>query len=532
MITIKPEKLEGLVPRMLELCSRNTPWHRRDWRPGTLELIDEMLSEALLPGTRPHSITELREYMTAALRADCGVSSTQKKIADYVKDIGPSGEATLHDVELARNHAEDLRKTYLQNWANLLDEPSRAGKVDVEGTAKRIVSHLLYCGVSAASVYQVLNDLRMSEDDFSLSDAIRALDEKSKSDFVCYTFAIPIDRMPSFLHRKSIPVGWMTPQGLKDWKYQHARQAASVRHQGGFTLTVKARDINEAAAGVQQILPQLAFKFQAGSENGFSVLPLMWSQEKGTDFPTKRSSYSLKIKAFQRADTLHDLCIQSQTRNILARVEPLQTNDSHVAVVNGWVALESLLTDSGEKDFLAAERMALVVAASYFRTEMAWLAKCYVDAYQGQSQIADEIMEMEQSIERSKRMAELVLDGSEFGLLDEVDQLAIDRMRDALQNPKEVFGRTCKILRREFLRLYRKRNLIVHSGRAVEHGLESVAEKVVPLLINGIDQLLIANIQNELDPKSLAASIAFKASHLEPVGMSKKYSILDLLESD
>lgn len=78
MITVKPEKLVGLVPRMLELTSRTTPWHRRDWRAGTLELVEEALSEALIPGTREKALTELREHMAKALRDDRGVSRIQK----------------------------------------------------------------------------------------------------------------------------------------------------------------------------------------------------------------------------------------------------------------------------------------------------------------------------------------------------------------------------------------------------------------------------------------------------------------------
>lgn len=52
MIIVKPDKLKGLVPRMLELTSRTTPWHRRDWRAGTLELVEEALNEAMIPGTK------------------------------------------------------------------------------------------------------------------------------------------------------------------------------------------------------------------------------------------------------------------------------------------------------------------------------------------------------------------------------------------------------------------------------------------------------------------------------------------------
>lgn len=530
MITVKPEKLEGLVPRMLELTSRTTPWHRREWRAGTLELVEETLSEALIPGTREKALAELREHMTKALGDDHGVSPTQRNLIACVKNLSPTSDPDSHDVRLAQLHAQDLKQTYMQNWADIFDAPDKAGQLDVEGTAKRIISHLLYCGVPASSVYTVIHTWQIAPEEFEFSSVLRDLDKKIKYQSKDFSFAVPVDRLPDFLYSSSHPLGWLTPKQLKQWKYKNAPQADSVRHHGGFILTVRSRDVNEAAIEAQRLLSQLSFKFQSGSENRFSILPLMWSQEKGNSFPTQRISKPLKLRAFQRANALHHLEISPQTRNILAIVEPLQTNNSHVAVVNGWVALESLLVDSDEDDRIGAERMARIVAASYFRAEIVWLARNYSNVYKNKCPVAEQIRNTVTSIERAKLMAEAIQQKRDFSLLDLPDQLAIQKMLEALENPSAVFNRTHEILKREFQRMYRKRNLIVHSGRAVENGIESLADKVIPLLIIGIDQLLIANIQHDLEPKSLAASVEFKSLHLTPIRNSVSYSILDLLE--
>lgn len=530
MIIVKPDKLKGLVPRMLELTSRTTPWHRRDWRAGTLELVEEALNEAMIPGTKEGALVELREYMTAAIGHDDGVTPAQKKLIRCARSINTDSDLNSHNVQLAHHHAKDLKLTYLANWANIFDSPEQAGRLDVEGTAKRIISHVLYCGVPAPSVYKIIHERETSPIDYKFSDVLRELDARTKLDLKEFNFAIPVDHAPSFLHNTPKPKGWFTPKELKQWKNRHAPRAATIRHQGGFILTVRARDVNEAAAEVQCLLSQLSFKFKSGSDNGFSVLPMMWSKEKGTRFPTRRPASSFKIRAFQRAGVLDGLEISPKTRNILAILEPLQTNDSHVAVVNGWVALESLLVDSGEDDRLGAERMARVVAASYFRTELTWLARNYAERYKNESRLANQISSSATSIERARLMIRVINEEKNFSYLEQVDQLSIAKMREALENPSAVFDRTQKILEREFLRLYRKRNLIVHSGRALEHGIESIADKVVPLLINGIDQLLIASIQHDLDPKAMAASVAFKALHLSSCGNSTKYLICDLLE--
>ncbi|MCQ9343695.1 hypothetical protein [Corynebacterium kozikiae] len=533
MIKVEIEKLEGLVPRMLELTSRNTPWHRRNWRASTLELVEETLSESRIPGIREGALSEMHEHLSNSLKNDPGVPRAHLKfLMQCVKNISSSNEDTSHDVCLAAHYAQDLRQIYLQNWADLFEDPEKAGKLDVEGTAKRIISHLLYCKVPASSIYKVIYDRKNAAAECDFSSLLRELDSKTKSEIKDFKFAVLVDRTPSFLYSSAPLSQWLTPRQMKQWKHENAPHAENVRQHGGFILTVQARDVNEAASEAQKLLPQLSFKFQSGSENQFSILPIMWSKEKGRAFPTHRGARSLKLHAFQRANALHHLEIASKARNILAIIEPLQTQDSHVAIVNGWVAIESLLVDATEQDRLGAERMARIVAASYFRTEMTWLARNYSEAYKEECPLARQIRDSEQSIDRSRLMAKIILEKNHFERLDQPDQLAINKMREALEKPNSVFQRTCEILKREFQRMYRKRNLIVHSGRAVENGIESVADKVIPLLINGIDQLLIANIQHNLDPKTLAASVEFKSRHLEQVGNSKSYSILDLLEVD
>lgn len=76
--------------------------------------------------------------------------------------------------------------------------------------------------------------------------------------------------------------------------------------------------------------------------------------------------------------------------------------------MNGWVAIESLLVDSNENHGIGAERMARVVAASYFRTEMDWLARYYTKLYKDQRSVAEEIDNTDTSIERGAKSKRVV----------------------------------------------------------------------------------------------------------------------------
>ena len=532
MIEIKPVKLSGMVPRMLELTSRLTRWHRRDWRAGTLELVDETLEEALIPGTREEALKAMRSYLQEAVGRDPAVAPKQKQIIQALESINPLNGEASYAAQLAKRLSDEIRKTYLLQWAEIFDDPGKAGKLDVEGSAKRIISHVLYLGIPAASVYRLIKERQEATEPFSFSDVLRELDQRIQSPTKAFTFAVPVNGGPSFLHSRPYPENWLDAQELKEWKNRYAPEEKSMRHYGGFLLSVSARDVNEAADEVRALLPQLAFKFEADSKHSFSIMPKMWSQEKGTAFSTRRYAEELKLRAFRRADMLHGLDMAPPVRNMLAILEPLKTVNSHVVVVNGWVAIESLLVGPEETDRVGAERMARIVAASYFRTELSWLAGNYRNKYQSDDAIVAKVADATNSLERSHAMAVAILDECNTSLLDHPDQIAVEKMQDALLNQKRVFERTVSILQREFLRMYRKRNLIVHSGRVLDHGTDSLAEKVRPLLMAGIDQILIAQLQHNMGAQELAASIEYKARNLSEDAREAGTKLWNLLEPE
>lgn len=181
MIEIKPEKLSGMVPRMLELTSRLTRWHRRDWRAGTLELVDETLEEALIPGTREEALKAMRSYLQEAVGRDPAVRPKQRQIIQALESINPLNGEASYAAQLAKRLSSEIRQTYLLQWAEIFDDPGEAGKLDVEGSAKRIISHVLYLGIPAASVYRLFKERQEASEPCSFSDVLRELDQRVKS---------------------------------------------------------------------------------------------------------------------------------------------------------------------------------------------------------------------------------------------------------------------------------------------------------------------------------------------------------------
>lgn len=125
-------------------------------------------------------------------------------------------------------------------------------------------------------------------------------------------------------------------------------------------------------------------------------------------------------------------------------------------------------------------------------------------------------------------MEKFIQNKESFPNLPARDRLSVEKIRAALHNPKKSFDNVTEILELEFLRMYRKRNLIVHSGQTVEFGIDSLANNIIPVLIAGIDQILIANLQRGMTPSELSAQIEFRSLHL---GMDPEFTLANLLDA-
>lgn len=528
MITVNPPKLNNLIPRMLELTSRNTPWHRRNWRAGTLELVQEVLDEAKLPGTSKEALKELQLHMTKALHNDPAILIFKQKLISCTKQINDTCNESGHTYQLALHLANEIKEKYLLNWAQVFATPARAGELDVEGTAKRIVSHILYSGMTEESLYTFIQKRNSATQEVTIQDVLKEIDERLKRPCQKFRFGVPVTREPSFIHNEQIPDGWLTARSLKQWKHKYASHAPKIRHSGGFILEIEACDINSAVFIAQQKLAHLSLKFLLGSLNRFTILEIMWSQEKHCEFPTKRAAIPLKLQAFNKVDMLHQLSLERDTQNILAIITPLHTRDAHVSIISGWAAIESLLVESTENDRIGAKRMAFIVAASYFRSELNWLAHSYLKVNERNCPIAQKIADTKTSLGRAEIMEKFIQNKESFPNLPARDRLSVEKIRAALHNPKKSFDNVTEILELEFLRMYRKRNLIVHSGQTVEFGIDSLANNIIPVLIAGIDQILIANLQRGMTPSELSAQIEFRSLHL---GMDPEFTLANLLDA-
>jgi hypothetical protein len=230
-----------------------------------------------------------------------------------------------------------------------------------------------------SSVYAWLRTIR---DDAtarpSLGDFLREADDRLRKPPKRYTFCVPVQSFPRF-DGSAPPPGWLTARQTTEWKALYGAKAPGVSQQGSFLIEVSAHDINTAADRARTRISNLATKLHLGAKKPIILNPSMWSKDKGNEFPAHATNRVINVHAFERLGHLHDLDTVDYITNTLALVQAVRTGPPHVAVVNGWAAIESLMVGpADEQDVIAARRrFALIVAASMLRAELSWLSRSY-----------------------------------------------------------------------------------------------------------------------------------------------------------
>ncbi len=524
----EPPQLSGLTDRILELTSTQAPWQRRLWRGGTMELAQEFLTDSIRPGARENAIVDRRKNMLTALQIDHGIADHGRRIHNLAKDITTDTDETSHSWITLRHHLVEMNASYLTNWAAALDEPPPNQPIDAEGAARRITAHILGSGMHKNSLHRWLHDTQTKPAAVTPGDFLREADQRLKAPEKTFTFCVPVDKKPPFDVGPTTD-GWLTATETAGWKKRHAPSAKTVRHQGSFLLELRARDVNAAADAAREAIAHLRTKFRLGSPNSLGIHPTMWSKEKRSSFPTAATNRLINLVSFARLGRLQDLTAADYLANTLALVEPLQTAAPHIAVISGWSAIESLLVGPADpEDVIAAKRFSLIIAASLMRAEFTWLAKAY--SAENDDTDAHAIKACETNIERARLFQMMAFNRPSLALTNATDNLALQRIRPALHNPRKEVTRVAEILTREFTRLYRKRNMIVHGGQIRGANLHSISETLTPLIGAGVDRIVHAQLHFGIAPIQLSATAEARIDYLSPTSPSSDGGLLDLLE--
>jgi hypothetical protein len=518
-----PEQ-QGFVTRVREVASTGAPWHRRLWRCGTLQLARELLDESVAPGIPDGAVQDLRLYAVHALKSDPGLGHQRETLGRAAGAIKPGITTSSHAYVQLSEHVRRMETAYLSNWA---DEFERGKAIEIEGAARRIAAHILDAGYHKSSLYTWLGALIKSPDTISAADFLREAAERLAKPERVFTFCVPVTNKIPFAITAETP-GWLSSTDTATWKKEHAPSADSIRHQGSFLLEVQARDVNFAADRARNRIADLEAKFQMGARSPMQIASQMWSKDKGKVFAARAVDRTLEVRSFERLGQLHDLKLPDYITSALALLQPLRSAASHLAIMSGWSAIESLLVGPDDPDIVAAERFSLIVAASMPRAEMTRLAYNYVN--ENDDPLAEELRAAPDNLTRARRFQRRLCENAPLSMKDEVDNLAIARLEPFLIDPAAEVRKITTILTKEFVRFYRKRNLIVHGGKTHTDSLHPLSATMSPLIGAGVDRFVTAGLKFGVRPIALSAIALTNLDYLRPPSATDPGNLLDLME--
>lgn len=526
MPIVEEPRFEGFIARVLELTSTHTPWHRRLWRSGTLQLARELLDECTNPDLPDTALKDMKSHLEHALGTDPGIGDRGKALKPALRGIQQGVTEGSHSWLALRAHLERMSAGYLSNWAAEFESDKL---VEIEGTARRITAHILGEGYHKSSLYTWITALKRDPGIITVPEFLRQAEDRLSKSEREYTFCIPISTTPPFDIGEGVSPGWMDSSETSNWKSTYAPNAESVRHQGSFLLAVKARDINTAADRARAHLFDLQTKFELGAKRPIRICPRMWSKDKGGTYPTRGTDRIVEIQSFELHDGIRSLETPDFIVSALTLVQPLRTSPPHLAVMSGWSAIESLLIGVGDQpDVLAAERFGRIVAASMIRAELTTLAWKYCKEHEDETATA--ITRCVDNADRARKFQMRACESSPVRFSADVDNLALSRIRPALGDPRGEVEKIQKILTREFIRLYRKRNLIAHAGRTQDTTLHATTETVSPLIGAGIDRIVYVGLKYHLNPIQMSALVEAKIPYLVPASTTNPGNLVDIFE--
>lgn len=518
----------GFISRVLELTSTHAPWHRRLWRTGTLRVGAELLDEVLNPELPESALSDMKKHFRHAVQTDPGVADHGNSMSSVLGRLCKGVTEQSHSWLGVKAHVERIGESYLRTWAEVF---AKSEKIEIEGAARRITAHLVDSGYHKMSIHSWIKALQASDEETTIMDFLLEAERRLASPEGEYTFCIPVENQPPFETGKGKTPGWMNSSETAAWKRQYAPMARAIRQEGSFCISVKAHDFNSAVDRARARAFDFQNKFDLGARQDLRICSKMWSKEKGATYSVRSTDRKIEVKSLELQGSLQNLDSTETMSSALALVHPLRTSPAHLALMSGWSAIESLLIGIADKqDSLAAERFATIVAASMIRAEITKLAWIYSEDFD--DDVAQQIKDAPDNLTRAKifQVRAMMEPSTPMDFSSPLSRLAFNRIQPALTNPKAEVEKISTILQREFIRLYRKRNLIAHAGKTQDVTLHSTSELASPLIGAGIDRIVYVGLKYRLTPIELSARLEAKMSQLTPATAAHPGNSMDLFE--
>lgn len=513
-----------VVERVLEFAAPATPWNRRLWQSGPIQLGLELLELAEAGGAAGSAKRDLQIDVIASLAGDAGLGPYAKAIRSSLPKDARDLTVGSHDWYSLTAALGQAAPDYLGRWAAALTLGRRPS---AEFLARRVAGHLLDAGWSSNHLHRwTTYRVRHRLDPIALPKLLLEAQHDLAQPARPFEFCVPLSRAPAL--PRPTPAGWLTAHQVAAWRLTKIPGAQPIRQYGAVLITVTASDIYSAAETVRGRLADLAVRFSVGGRRTLEFAADMWAAGRPDALPVTGSPRRVEVHAFERQERLFDAQVPPGLAGALALLAPLDRGASPAAVIGAWSAVEALLTGPSDgANSVAAGRLALIVAASHMRAELTVLS--WAHARSASDSLAADIAAAATNGEKAKTAQRALASGVRLATPRGDDARALARLAPLLADPHKGVASVQTILHRAFLRLYRQRNLIAHGGRVDGIGLEPTLRLAAPLVGAGVDRLAHAALTAGPTPLALAAAARVRLEVLAPATAAAAGGLIDLL---
>lgn len=516
--TVNPSENLAVV-RLLEFLSERRPWYRSLWGVGAILAMEE-LHEACVAMKHGHLSEGAIKRMASSLQKRIGVDpaftdNERQFLRQQVNQVPRADGATHHGIRaLCARVAPD----YLSRWGKAV----AAGRFTVETFARSVAAHLLDAGFAGQYVHNFIKVHIDAPELITLQQLCELLQaEMAANPLREFEVLLAFATAPTV--GNGLPDSWLKGRQIAAWLRENAFETSGVRAQLGMLLLVQARDRVGAAQAARTEADRYAARALIASGNPLNYAPWLWVKGSAAPASMHEDSRGVGVKELLHQDRVFSPSASQSVDAALELLSHLENSSPPAAVAGGWGAIEGLLADPSDRSS-AADNLATLVTCSFPRAELTALS------YKAEIEFPDrfnELRDAHTNRERSRIVAQRILDDTMPQLRGVTDQAAVARVRKLLGNPAPELQTIRDSIGESLHRLYRQRNLILHGARLDSVALTASLRTVAKLVGAGMDRITHGHYVQNLKPMELVAKANLA---LATVGREHPIGCVDLLE--
>jgi hypothetical protein len=343
----------------------------------------------------------------------------------------------------------------------------------------------------------------------SLADLCEELNSLVHSRIGKYPVLVPFLAIPQ-VDSTSPHIKYLGATEASHWLREQGVTKPGVRCSGALLITVEARDPWAAVERAGEVVARLSARVAVGLDRQrLEPSGKAWVAGRDRGFELEQERRRIRVPALQRGKDLYVVGSYAEAdalNDALELLAAMETSTPGAALSNGWAAVEGLLVHPGESNHVvAADRMATIVACSFPRAELTWLAHAKLD---GNDRLAEDLNGLGSVTRRVALLEQAIRDGADLKFTNPRDEAALGRILKMIATPAQTLGQVRSYVSSAFRRLYNQRNVVMHAGKFQSVAMRATLRTVPPLAAAGLDRIVVAQ---KTRPRTSALKLAARA---------------------